>query len=328
MQEMANEIVFFDLETNVPRNPGQKFWVLEFGAMVVCPRKLVEIESYSTLIRPGDLSVVGVNPARCHGISRGTVLSAPTFEQVADKIFEILNGRIWAGHNIQRFDCVRIKAAFEEIGRPAPEPVALIDSLWVLSDKFGKRAGNMKMASLASYFGLGEQKHRSLDDARMNLEVLKHCATVLFLESSLPGILENQWQHNSSPNVTTRSRSTDLMEPSVSTSINKPWSQKESISSSTINNGWNQKESSISRTMNKGWNQESPPTMMMTRSRTKSYGEEISRKSPSSVLNRRRVVPYSTGSLGQMTEKVKNILRNAQSTPLNTLLKHSHTLLR
>uniref|UniRef100_A0A7N2MPW4 Uncharacterized protein n=2 Tax=Quercus lobata TaxID=97700 RepID=A0A7N2MPW4_QUELO len=41
------------------------------------------------------------------------------------------------------------------------------------------------MATLATYFGLGEQTHRSLDDVRMNLEVLKYCATVLFLESSL-----------------------------------------------------------------------------------------------------------------------------------------------
>ncbi|KAG8043179.1 hypothetical protein GUJ93_ZPchr0592g29118 [Zizania palustris] len=47
----------------------------------------------------------------------------------------------------------------------------------------------MKMASLASYFGLGKQRHRSLDDVRMNLEVLKYCATVLFLEASLPEVL-------------------------------------------------------------------------------------------------------------------------------------------
>ncbi|KAJ9537551.1 hypothetical protein OSB04_030284 [Centaurea solstitialis] len=93
-QEMANEIVFFDLETNVPRKAGQKFWVLEFGAMVVCPRKLVELESYCTLIRPGDLTAVGVKSGRVHGITRGAVLEAPTFEEVADKIFGILNGRI------------------------------------------------------------------------------------------------------------------------------------------------------------------------------------------------------------------------------------------
>ncbi|KAK7845909.1 protein nen4 [Quercus suber] len=119
------EIVFFDLETNVPNRAGQRFWVLEFGAIVVCPQKLVELESYSTLIRPKDLF-------RCDGITRAAVANAPSFEQVADKIFSILNGR---------------------------------------------------MASLATYFGLGQQKHRSLDDARMNLEVLKHCATVLFLKS-------------------------------------------------------------------------------------------------------------------------------------------------
>lgn len=63
------------------------------------------------------------------------------------------------------------------------------------------------MATLASYFGIGNQTHRyintqafmrysglcsndlylfrSLDDVRMNFEVLKYCATVLFLVRSL-----------------------------------------------------------------------------------------------------------------------------------------------
>ncbi|KAK4430595.1 protein NEN4 [Sesamum alatum] len=202
----ASEIVFFDLETTVPNRTGQRFCVLEFGAIVVCPRKLVELESYCTLIRPTDLSVVPVRSGRSDGIIRDAVAEAPSFDEVADKIFSILDGRIWAGHNIQRFDCVRIREAFAEINRPAPVPVGIIDSLGVLTQKFGKRAGNMKMATLADYFGLGQQKHRSLEDVRMNLEVLKHCATVLLLESSLPpSLLNGQW-HNS-PSVTTRSRS-------------------------------------------------------------------------------------------------------------------------
>jgi hypothetical protein len=99
---------------------------------------------------------------------------------------------VWAGHNIQRFDCPRIREAFADIGRPAPEPAGVIDSLNVLAADFGRRAGDLKMATLASYFGIGKQKHRSLDDARMNLEVLKHCATVLLLESSLPHVLGTQ----------------------------------------------------------------------------------------------------------------------------------------
>ncbi|WCJ31830.1 Polynucleotidyl transferase ribonuclease H-like superfamily protein [Euphorbia peplus] len=204
--EGTSEIVFFDMETTVPNKTGQRFWVLEFGAIVVCPRKLVELESFSTLIRPTDLSCVALRSSRSHGITRDVVSNAPTFEQVSDKIFSILNGRIWAGHNIRRFDCVRIKESFAEIGKAAPKPVGMIDSLGVLAQKFGKRAGNLKMASLASYFGLGQQMHRSLDDVRMNLEVVKHCATVLFLESNLPSELMNgKWENNSS--ITTRSKS-------------------------------------------------------------------------------------------------------------------------
>lgn len=146
-QERAAEIVFFDLETTVPNRAGQRFWVLEFGAIVVCPRKLVELESYSTLIRPGDLSAVALRSGRSDGITREVVAGAPGFEEVADQIFSILNGRVWAGHNIQRFDCVRIKEAFAEIGRAAPVPVGMIDSLGVLTEKFGRRAGNMKVCS-------------------------------------------------------------------------------------------------------------------------------------------------------------------------------------
>lgn len=210
---MMREIVFFDVETTAPSD--RRWWLLEFGAILVCPKKLVEVGSYDTLIRPGDPSAVS---KRFTNDVVESIRSAPPFEDVADKIFDILDGRVWAGHNIQRFDCPRIREAFADIGRPAPEPVGVIDSLNVLTHEFGRRAGDLKMATLASYFGIGKQKHRyihtvhlksacldhacllisracllisrayiyiyacrSLDDARMNLEVLKHCATVLLL---------------------------------------------------------------------------------------------------------------------------------------------------
>ncbi|CAI9109378.1 OLC1v1009191C1 [Oldenlandia corymbosa var. corymbosa] len=288
----SSEIVFFDLETTVPNKVGQRFWVLEFGAIVVCPRKLVELESYCTLIRPKDLHVVAVRSGRADGITREAVADAPSFEDVADKIFSILDGRIWAGHNIQRFDCIRIKEAFAEIVRPAPKPVGIIDSLGVLTEKFGRRAGNMKMATLASYFGLGQQKHRSLDDVRMNLEVLKHCATVLFLESSLPSILDGKWHTN--PNVTTRSRS--ILESSFPSSLNE-----------------RRYGSSMTLRSSRGKNP---------------CGEETSRKSPPTSLTYRRAVPYATEGIGKMTARVKNLLCKAQNKPLNHILRHSQSLLR
>lgn len=206
-----SEIAFFDVETTVPSRPGQGFAILEFGAILVCPRKLDELVHYSTLVQPANLSLISNLSVRCNGITKEAVVSAPTFSDIADKVYDILHGRIWAGHNILRFDCPRIREAFAEINRPAPEPKGTLDSLAILTQKFGRRAGDMKMASLATYFGLGQQTHRSLDDVRMNLEVLKYCATVLFLESSLPDIFtENSWV---SPNHTTRSRSTGKTYP-------------------------------------------------------------------------------------------------------------------
>ncbi|XP_050224779.1 protein NEN1 [Mercurialis annua] len=202
--EERSEIAFFDLETTVPTRTGQGFAILEFGAILVCSMKLVELRSYSTLVRPANPSLISPTSVRCNGITYDAVISAPSFSEIADTVYETLDGRIWAGHNIQRFDCVRIREAFAEIGRPPPESKGIIDTLALLTQKFGRRAGDMKMASLANYFGLGKQTHRSLDDVRMNLEVLKYCATVLFLESSLPDAFpEKSWI---SPNATTRSR--------------------------------------------------------------------------------------------------------------------------
>ncbi|KAE8736268.1 Protein NEN4 [Hibiscus syriacus] len=158
------EICFFDLETTVPQRRGQGYDILEFGAILVCPRRLLELDSYSSLVRPEDLSSVSPSSLRCNGITRNDVVSAPPFSEIADKVHDLLHGRVWAGHNIVRFDCVRIREAFEKIHRSAPEPKGIIDSLPLLTQ-------------------------RSLDDVRMNLEVVKYCATVLFLESSLPDIL-------------------------------------------------------------------------------------------------------------------------------------------
>ncbi|KAL5725867.1 hypothetical protein ACHQM5_008959 [Ranunculus cassubicifolius] len=199
-----SEIVFFDTETTIPYRKGQSYHLLEFGAILVCRWRLLELDNYSTLIKPSDISAVTADSVKCNGITREAVSIAPSFSEIADKIYEILHGRIWAGHNIVRFDCVRIREAFAAIGRPAPEPKGLIDTLTLLTQRFGRRAGDMKMASIATYFGLGQQSHRSLDDVRMNLEVVKYCSTVLFLESCLPNILTpDSWV---SPNTTSKSQ--------------------------------------------------------------------------------------------------------------------------
>ncbi|CAF1716451.1 unnamed protein product [Brassica oleracea] len=202
-----SEIAFFDLETTIPFRAGQKHEILEFGSILVCPKKLVELRSYTQLVRPANLNHITDRSVNCNGIKREDVKSKPTFADIADDVYNILHGRVWAGHNILRFDIPRIREAFAEIGRDPPEPKGTIDSLVLLTQKFGRRAGDMKMATLATYFGIGNQTHRSLDDVRMNFEVLKYCATVLFLESSLPDeLIENSVTTTTTPETSSRRR--------------------------------------------------------------------------------------------------------------------------
>ncbi|KAJ4807027.1 Ribonuclease H superfamily polynucleotidyl transferase [Rhynchospora pubera] len=289
------ELVFFDVETTMPTGTESRCWMLEFGAILVCPRKLVEIGSYCTLIRPADLSVVP--PHRLSGITREAVSSAPPFEDVADQIYKIMNGRVWVGHNIRRFDCVRLKEAFADIGRPSPEPIGMIDSLNVLSQGFGRRAGDLKMATLASYFKIGPQKHRSIDDARMNLEVIKHCATVLFLVHVYLKFITYKLNNTLAASIC---------------NVFYFYLQESSLPNVLSNNN------------NIG---------MVTRSKastTLSCRQEIRRKSPPTCTAvSHRTSPYNTRSLGKVVEKAKDAIRGARgSRTLNTLVRHSRYLLR
>ena len=86
------EIAFFDVETSVPRRSREGYALLEFGAILVCPRRLVEVACYSTLVRPADLGVISAASVRCNGITRDAVVAAPSFIAVADAVHDLLHG--------------------------------------------------------------------------------------------------------------------------------------------------------------------------------------------------------------------------------------------
>eukprot|EP00466_Bigelowiella_natans_P000923 jgi/Bigna1/74967/fgenesh1_pg.32_\ len=194
------EIVFYDVETTIPFKKGQGYAMLEFGAVVVDKIGLYEKECFSTLIKPTtgsnefmeNSAPITKRSIDCNGITDRIVQNAPSFKEVADQIFRIMDGRVWAGHNIIRFDNRRIVEEFKKIGRDPPKPKALIDTLPLLRRTFGsERAGNLKMATLGHHFGLGAERHRALEDTRMNIEVLQRCATVLFLEQHAELSIQN-----------------------------------------------------------------------------------------------------------------------------------------
>lgn len=94
-----------------------------------------------------------ISQVKSHGCSNyvpfTSILSA-SFTPLADFTFRyvVCVGRIWAGHNIMKFDCPRIREAFAGVNRPAPEPKGIIDTLALLTERFGRRAGNMKVLPL------------------------------------------------------------------------------------------------------------------------------------------------------------------------------------
>ncbi|XP_044460216.1 protein NEN4-like [Triticum aestivum] len=173
------EMVFFDVEATQSLSLPGECSLLEFAAILVCPRRLVEVSSYSTLIRPDDASADGGVLSASSG--------APSFEDVFPDIFELLDGRVWAGHGIRRAGYPRMREAFAAFGLGAPEPVGVVDSLDVLLAQgaqgcFGPAAAGddgqvedeeAAAAALAEHFGIGARRARGLrclDGARVSLE--------------------------------------------------------------------------------------------------------------------------------------------------------------
>ncbi|XP_030466710.1 protein NEN1-like [Syzygium oleosum] len=170
------EVVIFDVETIIETEA-----IIEFGAIIVCPQTLVEKEYFSSLVRPRHDWEFGEFEERSNGLRREDIISSNiSFSDIAHTVYDMLNGRIWVGHNIKNFDRGIVEDAFHEIRRPLPEPLDVIDTL-ELCEKFRGEVDNLAMATLAEYFGLGEQTHRSLDDVRLNLRLFQRCVEVFYL---------------------------------------------------------------------------------------------------------------------------------------------------
>ncbi|KAF3556493.1 hypothetical protein F2Q69_00018057 [Brassica cretica] len=56
--ECQPETVFSDIKTTIPFRTGQWNAIVEFGLILVCPKKLLVIKTYSTLVRPVDVNLI------------------------------------------------------------------------------------------------------------------------------------------------------------------------------------------------------------------------------------------------------------------------------
>ncbi|CAH2057682.1 unnamed protein product [Thlaspi arvense] len=102
MSEMMSDpvIAFFDFKRDTSG-------ILRLGVIAICSETLERIDESVSTIRDETqdwLELEGV----------------PTFLEISDWVYHMLDGRIWMGHDIKP-DVDRLKKAFEEIGRePSP----------------------------------------------------------------------------------------------------------------------------------------------------------------------------------------------------------------
>lgn len=169
----AKDIVFFDLETTVPPTD-----IIEFAAITLDGNTLLEKHRFTQLIYSEYITPLSTS---INHISEEMVECAPSFSRVADQLHEIMDEKIWAGHNIRSFDMPILFRKFEEIGIKAPKPAEVFDTLWFLRKHFPSEKGH-SLATLGRMLGLGEEDHRALSDVEMNINVLARAFPQLELE--------------------------------------------------------------------------------------------------------------------------------------------------
>ncbi len=64
-----------------------------------------------------------------HGIYNDDVRDKPPLSDVADELAELIDGAILVGHNVRSFDYAMLKTEFLRMGRLAPQPKAIMDTL-------------------------------------------------------------------------------------------------------------------------------------------------------------------------------------------------------
>lgn len=153
---MANDFVAIDLETANP-NPWSicQIGVAAFGNGALSQEWMTYVDPEERFNRDN---------VAVHGITEAAVRGWPKLPMVADRLAELLNGRIVVSHS--QFDRVALEQAFDrhEIGR--------LDCLWLDSVQVARRAWDgfskrgFGLENLCRLLGYRYQRHDALGDAK------------------------------------------------------------------------------------------------------------------------------------------------------------------
>ncbi|MBT8232066.1 MAG: 3'-5' exonuclease [Saprospiraceae bacterium] len=164
---LEKDIVFFDIEATGLNVVKDRIIQL---ALVKYSTGNPEPEELTLMINPGPV-LISEEAFKVHGISAQMVANKPTFDQVADKIWNFIGDADLGGYNSDRFDIPMLMEEFARAGKEfSLENRRTID----VQKIFYKMEPRTLSAAYKLYCNKQiENAHDALEDVRATVEVLK-----------------------------------------------------------------------------------------------------------------------------------------------------------
>ncbi len=130
--------------------------IIQFSCVLVKDNKV--FSKFVTDVNP--LREVPFRISELTGIKQSRLLKAPTFDQVAGKIFALLQGTVFVAHNVN-FDFPFLNREFQRVGFPVLENTA-IDTV-TLSQILLPTLSSYRLKDISSYFNIVHKHPHSAD---------------------------------------------------------------------------------------------------------------------------------------------------------------------
>ncbi|TYQ14667.1 UNVERIFIED_CONTAM: DNA polymerase III epsilon subunit family exonuclease [Acetivibrio alkalicellulosi] len=172
VKKMPVEFIIIDLETTGISKINDR--IIEIGIVKYKDGNI--IESYNELINPE--IPIPLEATRVNNITNGMVKNKKKIHEVIEHIFNMINGQIVVGYNVN-FDLGFLDVAF---GRSnlIIDNIKFIDVLQIVKETINpNEISNKKLVTVKNYFGIKRDSHRALDDCLTTADVFKNCIKIL-----------------------------------------------------------------------------------------------------------------------------------------------------
>jgi len=157
LEFFPDEYIVFDLETTGTNIKKDK--IIEIGAIKIKNNEI--IDKFETLINPN--IPIPYKATEINHITDEMVKDAPTFEEIADKLYIFLKDSILAGYNADTFDINLLYDAYEELGIKFTND--FIDILNIAKNILPELNNYKLEEDLVPYYNIEvKQSHRAISD--------------------------------------------------------------------------------------------------------------------------------------------------------------------